>query len=134
MIAHILGTIIAISPIPGGDPAARLEVEVKPCTQVRKLLPQVRCVTDKRMLTMHIRSRTDFDDPVIQKVIASEMLAWFGSGGGTFVLHMRVQDEFLVCMTRPGGFTCWNAERVTAEGVDTEGEVLQDAPITEVQP
>ncbi len=133
MIAQLLSIILVVSPIPGGDPAARLEIKMEHCTYIRKLLPQARCVMDYKMLTMHICSRTDFEDPLVQKVIAAEMLTWFRMGGGTFVLHMRVQDEFLVCMTRPGGFTCWNAERTTA-GVDTESEVLQDATPLEDSP
>lgn len=127
MVAHILGIILVISPIPGGDPAARLEIKVEHCEQIRKLLPGVRCVMDKGMLTVHVESRSDFKNPLTRKIIALEMESWFRAGGRLFTLHMRKQGEFMICMTRRSGFQCWTAQRVTGEGVDSEDEVLQDA-------
>ncbi len=134
MIAQLLGIILTIIPIPGGNPAARLEIKMEHCEQIRKLLPQARCVTDGGMLTVHVSSRSDFKDPIARKAIAFDMESWFRVGGRLFTLHMRKQDDFMICVTRRSGFQCWTAQRVTGEGVDSEDEVLQDATPLEDSP
>lgn len=123
MIAQLLAIIIATAPFSG---VTNFEVTLKHCAAIRKILPDSRCVKDTRMLTMHVESRSDFEDPLIREVIGLEMMAWFGAGGKLFTLHFRKQDEFIVCMTRVGGFTCWNAERAEKE-VDSVPSNAQDA-------
>ena len=125
MTAHLLTLILATAPFPGMSPFEMITLDH--CAGIRKILPESRCVKDTRMLTLHIKSRTDFEDLLVREVISLETMAWFGAGGKIFTLHFRKQDEFVVCMTRDGGFTCWNAKRAKTT-IDPVPGSVQDAP------
>ena len=133
MIAQLLGILLAVNPVPNGETVTRLEILQKHCVEIQHVLPESRCVIDQRMLTIHIQSRADFKDPIIEKILALELEAWFEAGGRLFDIHFRKEEEFLVCMTRRGWFTCYNAVRVDEE-VDIKTGTLQDAPTTESSP
>ncbi|MEE8607479.1 MAG: hypothetical protein V3S55_07745 [Nitrospiraceae bacterium] len=127
MKALLLGIILTIIPIPGGDPAARLEFPAKSCRRIQRVLPQSRCAWDKGMFTVHVSSRSDFNDPIIKKALEVELEAWFEAGGDLFALHFREQEEFVICITRKDGYNCYDAHRVKKD-VDITPSNGHDAP------
>ena len=133
MITQLIGLLLAVSPVPNAETVTRLEISQKHCVEIQKSLPESRCIIDQRMLTIHIKSRADFDDPIIQKILALELEVWFGGGGRLFAIHFRKEDSFLVCMTHGNGYTCYTAVRVKGD-VDMTPSSLQDAPTTEGSP
>jgi len=83
----------------------------EPCPELREAVPEASCVTDQRALTVHVADRSVLREPIAKEAMGKLAIRWFEDGGRLLMIHFRLEDEFVACMSIPGGIRCWSAHR-----------------------